>query len=128
MAVLIDSSVWIQGSDPKNKECLELKRLISKNEYICLIKPIQVEVCQGVKTEKLFHDLWEAFLGFEFFEVTDLHWGLSAYNYFKCRKRGITLSTLDCLIGTISKEYQIPLWTLDKNLAKTKNIIGFEVF
>src|SRR5580698_7122793 len=105
MAVLVDSTIWISASSPKNKECLQLKRMINKNELIYVAKPIQVEVCQGARSEDEFHLLWESFLGFNFLEVTDLLWGLAAWNYFRCRKKGITLSTLDCLIGTLANEY-----------------------
>lgn len=127
-AVLIDSSVWIAAANSKNKECLQLKRMLLKNTSICVLKPIQVEVCQGARTEDEFHRLWEAFLGFDFLEITDKHWGLSAWNYFKCRKRGITVSTLDCLIATLAREHQIPLWSLDKVFHQIQPIIGTELY
>ncbi|MBI2026696.1 MAG: PIN domain-containing protein [Deltaproteobacteria bacterium] len=128
MAVLVDSSVWIAAQKPSNKECLKLKRMISDNEPIYLIRPIQVEVCQGAKTDEDFHKLWEGFLGFEFLEVTDKIWGISSWNYFKCRKKGLTLTTLDCLIATTAKEYRVALWTLDKNIHRSQIVIGFEKF
>lgn len=128
MAILIDSSVWIAGQNPKNSECLHLKRMIAKDELIYTAKPIQIEVCQGAKTEELFHKLWEGFLGFEFLPIEDRHWGLSAWNYFKCRKKGLTVSTIDCLIATLSREYQVPLWTLDLHFEKIRPVIGFEFF
>jgi len=128
VAVLIDSSVWIAGADLKNPECLRLKQLIGKNELIYVTRPIQVEVCQGARTEEEFHKLWDAFLGFEFLEISTRHWGTSAWNYFRCRKKGKTISTIDCLIGTLSSEYGVPLWTLDKGLAGVKGLIGFDLF
>ena len=127
MAVLIDSSVWIAGSNPKNKECITLKRLMRQNEAIYIAKPIQVEVSQGAKTTEQFLALWEAFLGFEFLEITDRIWGISAWNYFSCRKKGLTISTMDCLIGTLAHEYRLPLWSLDKSFEKMRPIIGFEL-
>lgn len=126
MAVLVDSSVWIVAQNPKNTECLRLKRLISEDEVIYIIRPIQVEVCQGARTEELFHRLWESFLGFEFLDITDRHWGLAARNYFRCRKKGITPTTLDCLIATLASDYQVPLWSLDRNLARMQRVIGFD--
>lgn len=128
MAILIDSSVWIAASSPKNKECLQLKRLIRENESIFIAKPIQVEVCQGAKTEEQFEHLWDAFLGFNLLDIQDRHWGLTAWNYFKCRKKGITLSTLDCLIATLGKEYGIPVWSLDLAFSHMQPIIGFEIW
>ena len=128
MAVLVDSSVWIAGANPRNKECLALQRLIKRNELLYVTRPIQVEVCQGAKTEEEFHRLWDAFLGFEFLEISTRIWGTSAWNYFRLRKKGRTLSTLDCLIGTLGSEYGIPLWTLDRNLRDAHSIIGFDLY
>jgi predicted nucleic acid-binding protein len=102
--------------------------MIQANEPIHLIRPIQAEVCQGSRGEPEFHRLWDSFLGFEFLEVTDRHWGLSAWNYFRCRKSGLTLGTLDCLIGTLAADHKIPLWTLDRNLKRAHSILGFTPF
>lgn len=126
MAVLVDSSIWIAGANPKNKECLTLRRLIDSNELLYVTRIIQVEVCQGARTEEEFSRLWDAFLGFEFLEVTTRHWGMSAWNFFRLRKKGKTLTTVDCLIGTLSAEYGVPLWTLDKTLRDAHSVIGFE--
>lgn len=128
MAVLVDSSVWIAASNARNSECLELKRLIEKNELIYIARPIQTEVCQGAKTEEEFHRLWNAFLGFDFLEITTKHWGSCAWNYFRLRKKGKTLTTLDCLIATLSAEYGVPLWTLDKTLKAAHATIGFDLY
>lgn len=128
MAVLVDSSVWIAGANPRNKECLALQRLIKSNELIYLTRFIQAEVCQGARTEEEFHRLWDAFLGFEFLEVTTKNWGTSAWNYFRLRKKGKTIATLDCLIGTLSSEYGVPVWTLDKTLQAAHSIIGFDCY
>lgn len=128
MAVLIDSSVWIAGSNPKNKECMILKRLIQSNELIYVTRFIQVEVTQGAKSEEEFHRLWDAFLGFDFLEITTKQWGMSAWNYFRLRKKGITLSTLDCLMGTLSTENGVPLWTLDSSLRNAHTVLGFDLY
>lgn len=128
MAVLVDSSVWIAASSSKNKECVALQRLIRGKELLFIARPIQSEVCQGARTEEQFHRLWDAFLGFEFLEITTKHWGISAWNYFRLRKKGLTLSTLDCLIGTLGSEYGVPIWTLDKGLAAAHSIIGFDLY
>ena len=128
MAVLIDSSVWIAGQNSKNSECIMLKRMIASNELIYIAKPIQTEVCQGAKSEELFHRLWDSFLGFEFLEIEDKHWGLSAWNYFKCRRAGLTVTTIDCLIATLAREFQVPLWSLDRHFEKIQPIVGFEMY
>ncbi len=128
MAVLVDSSVWIAAARPRNPECLELKRMIRGGELLHILRPIQTEVCQGARTEVEFHRLWDSLLGFEFLEITDRHWGLAAFNYFRCRKAGLTLGTLDCLIGTVAADYRVELWTLDRTLKRARSVLGFSSF
>jgi len=128
MSVLVDSSVWIAASNPKNKECMQLKRLIRNDEKIFLIDLIQLEVCQGAKTEEQFQLLWDSFLGFSFLNVEKKHIGFSAYHYFRCRKNGITPGTIDCLVGTLALENKIPLWTLDRNLIKAARFIKCDIY
>ncbi len=128
MAILIDSSVWITAQNSKNPECLALKRLIAHDELIYTTRLIQVEVCQGAKSEDIFHQLWDSFLGFEMLTVEDSLWGQTAWNYFKCRKKGYTVTTIDCLIATLGHEYAVPIWTMDKHFKKIQPILGFELF
>lgn len=129
MAILVDSSVWIAAADARKPECLELRRLIvSPRQQIYVCRQIQVEVCQGARAETDFHRLWEAFLGFDFLDATDRIWGLSAWNYYRCRKKGLTIGTVDCLIATLARENNLPLWTLDRSLKKSASILGFDLF
>lgn len=128
MSVLVDSSVWIQAQNPKCKECLELKRMIKNNELIYITDFIQIEVSQGAKTEELFYKLWDSFIGFPKLSISEEIWLKSALNYYKCRKKGKTTSTIDCLIATLSKEFETPLWSADKGLNSLSDLIGFEIF
>ena len=128
MSVLVDSSVWIAAQSLKNKECFQLKKMIKKGELIFVALPIQTEVCQGARTELEFRKLWDAFLGFPFLELNADHWAISAANYFKCRQKGVTPTTMDCIIATLASHHRIPLWSLDKNFERMQSIIGFELY
>jgi len=128
MAVLVDSSVWIAASSSRNKECLQLRRLLEGDELLCYIPPIQVEVCQGARSEVEFHRLWEGFLGLNRLEIEDRYWGLSAWNYLKARQKGIAASTIDCLTATVAKESRVALWSLDRDFPRLQKIVGFETY
>ncbi len=129
MSVLVDSSVWIEGAKSGSKTKTSLSQLIrNADDTICFTNPIQTEVCQGARTQLEFEKIWDAFLGFHFLPVKDEHWELSAWNYFRCRKNGLTISTMDCLIATIARTYRVPLWTLDKLFKVAQPIIGFDLY
>ncbi|MGH7884759.1 MAG: type II toxin-antitoxin system VapC family toxin [Thermodesulfobacteriota bacterium] len=113
--ILVDSSVWIAAAKPNNPESIKLAHEIEENNIV-ITKIILVEVCQGSCTKEQFAELWDSFMGFKFLDVTDEIWFKSSTNYFRCRKKGLTLSTIDCLIATLAQAYDIILWTLDKVL------------
>jgi predicted nucleic acid-binding protein len=75
-----------------------------------------------------YWDIQSSNIGLPTLELTDVLCGHSAYNYFSCRKKGLTLSTIDCLIATLAGQNKIPLWTLDKTLRKAAPLIGCEPF
>lgn len=128
MSVLVDSSVWIDSSKPNGKSREKLSSIINGQDIICYTNPIQTEVCQGARTQREFDRLWDAFHGFQILPVRDHHWELTAWNYFRCRKEGLTISTVDCLIATIAQSYRVPLWTVDNLFVKIQKIIGFDFY
>lgn len=128
MAALVDSSVWIAAQKSTTTEFFHLKKMIQENESLYTCSFIQVEVSQGARTEELFHKIWDSFLGFPHLEMTEDIYIRSAIHYFQCRKKGLTLTTIDCLIATLAKYYDVPLWTLDKGLLKSHRVINFKIF
>lgn len=128
MAVLVDSSVWISAQHKNNKEFFALSNLLKSEEIICTTKLIQVEVTQGAKTEEQFRKLWDGFNGLEFLQIKDQHWLESAVNFFRCRKKGLTLTTIDCLLATVAKSYSVHFWTLDKQFKEMQKTIGFQMY
>jgi len=126
--ILVDSSVWIAAQNSRNSECLKLKRMIREGSDLAIIRAIQVEVTQGARTEELFQRLWEGFLGFKILEIEERHWLESALNYFNCRRAGLTVGTLDCLIATVARSNNAKLWTVDKQLRRVANTIGVGLF
>lgn len=125
--ILVDSSVWIAAAKPENPECEKLGEEIQDGNVI-ITKIIQVEVCQGSRTKTEFAKLWDSFLGFEFLVVNDEIWFKSSKNYFRCRKNGLTLSTIDCLIATLAQIHDLTLWTLDSVLQSSSNVLGFDLY
>jgi predicted nucleic acid-binding protein len=127
MSVLVDSSVWIAASKKGSKVAPRLAKMIHSDEIIYYSKIIQVEVSQGARTQGEFASVWDAFLGFNELPVLDSDWEAAAWNYYRCRGKGVTLSTVDCLIATLAARYRLPLWSEDKVFLKIAPIIGFDL-
>ncbi len=128
MAVFVDSSVWIAAQNPKGQVYKNLSQLIIKDELIYTADIVQTELAQGARSEGDFHKIWNNFLGFEFLKIEKRHWEMSAWHYFKARRRGLTVGTIDCLIATLAHDYRVPLWSLDHDHVRLQPIIGFEAF
>ncbi len=127
--MLVDSSIWIEASKSNSKISKKLSEALKNPKAaIYTTNIIQLEVCQGARTKEQFLKLWDGFLALEFLEFKDQFWQISAVNYFKCKKRGITLSTVDCMIATLAQQYSIPLWSNDKIFKRINSVLGFENF
>lgn len=126
--MLVDSSVWISASRSGTPESNDLKTLLlNQNKEIYTTKLIQLEVSQGARTSEQFTVLWEGFENLKLLSIENQHWKQSATNFFKCRKKGITISTIDCLIATLAQQYNVTLWSLDKVFKQIAPILGVEV-
>lgn len=128
MAVLVDSSVWIAADRKASREHTQLKDLITGGrESICVCRPIVVEVCQGARTQQEFEYLWSGMQGFIDLAITDEHWEKSAQNFMRLRKKGLSVSTLDCLIATLALNYHVQLWSIDQIFMKMTKYIPLEL-
>lgn len=124
--MLVDSSVWIAAASPRNPECAALKRMIAGGELLHVTRLVQMEVSQGARDANQMQRLWDSFEGFPALVLEDRHYALAATHYFRCRKRGVTPSSVDCLIATLAADYHVPLWTLDAGFDDLQPVIGFE--
>lgn len=128
MGVLVDSSVWIAADRKSSREYQRLKDFIySGSEQLYTCHPIKLEVCQGARNDHEFEFLWSGMQGFANLQIEESHWIQAAQNFMLCRRHGITISTMDCLIATIASTYKVKLWSTDKIFSKTTKILALEL-
>ncbi|MCJ7666510.1 MAG: PIN domain nuclease [Actinobacteria bacterium] len=130
--ILVDTSVLINylknvesSKVSKFREVLEIKIPFGINPYI------YQELLQGTKTEKKFN-LLKRYLDTQRFYY--LKNGLRSYEeaarvYFKCRKKGITISgTIDFLIVQTCIENDLFLLHDDKDFDLISNIVNIKIY
>lgn len=126
--ILVDSSVWIAAAKKSSRESKNLKALLEEeSNQLSTCKLIQLEVSQGARTKEQFLTLWEGFESLAMLEIRESDWKMSSLNFFKCKKKGLTLSTIDCLIATLAQQYNHELWSLDKVFKKVAPVLGIEL-
>ncbi len=111
--VLIDSSVWIaawRGSD--DRVTATLSTLIDSGDA-CINQMIKVELLQGAKDSKHQDRIVNLIQPVTLLPIPDEVWHDAPELYLKCRKTGLNLTTIDCLLACHAISERIPIWSLD---------------
>jgi predicted nucleic acid-binding protein len=104
MNLLVDSSVWIDGFNPKMKtaEKAILLQLISNDYPLYLCPVIYQEVLQGIREDKTFVEVKYILQHYRMIDIDLMDVTNYAINlYRQLRKKGITIrKSVDCLIAS----------------------------
>ena len=125
--ILVDTSVWIdflRGKDSEHRYLL--RRLIEKEEDICLTEIILTEILQGIKDDALYETTKEYLLEFPMIKPKGTETYIKAAEIFrKSRKQGMTIrKTIDCIIAAIAQENNLALLHNDSDFEVIKNCSG----
>lgn len=122
MSLIVDTSVWIDGLNPKKKtpEKELLIRLIQDDYPIFLCPVIYQEILQGIREEKTFERIklilqQYRMINIDILYVTNYAVGL----YRQLRKKGITIrKSVDCLIASYAILADMPLLHNDSDFTQ----------
>jgi predicted nucleic acid-binding protein len=104
MNLIVDSSVWIDGFNPRiqTPEKELLKQLIVNDYPIYLCPIIYQEVLQGVKEDKTFEEMKFILQQYRMVDIDLIdatNYAIDLYRHL--RKKGITIrKSIDCLISS----------------------------
>ena len=104
VSILVDSSVWIDGFNPKIKtpEKEHLKQLIQDDYPIYLCPVIYQEVLQGIRDERAYEQIKSILQHYEMIHIDIMNVTEHAIDLYRLlRKKGITIrKSVDCLIAS----------------------------
>ena len=104
MSLIVDSSVWIDGFNPKikNPEKELLKQLIHDDYPIFLCPIIFQEVLQGIREDNVFEKVKFVLLQYRMIDLDIMYVTNHAVDLYRnLRKKGITIrKSVDCLIAS----------------------------
>jgi predicted nucleic acid-binding protein len=104
MNLIVDSSVWIDGFNPKIKTAEKeiLKQLILNDYPIYLCPVIYQEVLQGIREDKTFEEVKNILQQYRMIDMNLMdatNYAISLYRHL--RRKGITIrKSVDCLIAS----------------------------
>lgn len=129
MAILVDSSVWVDffnGTPTPEVDLLD--RLLGKARLV-VGDLIVAEVLQGFRHDRDHEQAKEALLRFPVLSMGGLDLALaSAVNYRTLRRRGITVrKTIDCWIATFCLRENLELLHADRDFEPFALHLGLQV-
>jgi len=115
--VLVDTTVWIDFFIDRNEPHVAmLQELIENEEDLSLCGVILAEVLQGIRTDTDFNKTKEYLDDLIFLPMRKTTFLRAAEIYRSLRKKGITIrKPVDCMIASVSIEYDIPLLHNDRD-------------
>jgi hypothetical protein len=132
--ILVDTSVWSLAFRRNKSGSAEfgdaevLRRLIAGDESIGLPGIVLQELLSGVREELQFEKLRRAMAGFPIVLATKRAHIEAAQIANRCRRSGVVVSTVDCLIAAIAIEHKAQLFTTDKDFTRIAENCALTIF
>jgi predicted nucleic acid-binding protein len=120
---------YLQGKE--NDAVLRFQYILDNNIPFGINYSIYQEVLQGVKTEKDFDKVKKYLDTQRFYSLKKEKesYATAAKIYFKCRKKGITISsTIDCLIAQTAIENNLFLLHNDSDFDDIAKVVDLKIF
>lgn len=129
--ILVDTSAW--SFFLRRKKRVEsplitiLTDLVANDEPIYLCGIVYQEVLQGIRNKKQY-DTVKSYLDQFNFLQTDLHvHHLAAQVFNKCQDKGVSASTVDCLIAALALFHDCFLLTLDNDFQHMARCVNLKL-
>ena len=122
MAILIDTSVWVDWSNDKTlPQSVELARLLDMDE-VATTDVVMAEVLQGARNQALF-DEWSHILdALHYFPVTTDTWLNAAGLSFGLIRRGLPTALSDLLVAQVALENDLAIFTTDSDFQRVNGL------
>jgi predicted nucleic acid-binding protein len=133
MDVLVDTSVWSLAFRKKAKsnderQWINLLSNLIQEHRAQLIGPIRQEILSGISSKDIFFKLKEKLEAFEDLPLTTVNYERAAEMFNLCRKQGIQGSHIDFLICSAAEQYNLGIFTLDKDFEFFAKYLPIKIF
>ncbi len=129
--ILVDTSILIDYfRGVENKAIQSFNTILDKNLPFGINHLIYLEVLQGSRTEKDYKTLKKYLDTQVFYELKNGKdsYAEAAQMYLKLRKKGVTVSTIDCLIAMVAIENELFLLHNDKDFTRISNHFPLKIW
>lgn len=116
--ILVDSSVWISAWRGKDTALIERLSGLIEVEEVVINSLIKMELLQGAIDLKHQNALKTLLDPISIQAISEEAWDGAPLFSLQQRQKGITLTTMDCLIAYHARILGVPLWSLDRVFGK----------
>jgi len=129
--ILVDTSILIDFfKGIRNEGTEKFRTVLSQGIPFGINSFIFQEILQGVSTKKDFDLLKEYLKTQRFYHLKDPVESFikAAEIYLSCRKKGIIISTIDCLIAQTALEHELYLLQNDREFEEIAKVIPLKLY
>lgn len=126
--ILIDTSVWIDYFRGRDDQFAEKVDEVLTFSDVHVPRVVIAELLQGSKSEKEIAVIEEFIGAFNIIDQTDNTWLKAGRLSFSMKRKGITVSIVDCYIAVIASENNCKIFSLDEHFKSIKRFLKLELF
>lgn len=128
--VLVDTSAWIEfyRKDSADSEIAGQVQHLIREDRVVTTEPVLLELAAGAKERKKLKKLRDTFSLFHLAQIRDDVWHDAVDNMFALRGKGITIPTVDVLIGTAALNYDLYLIHLDRHYQSMAEVLPLKEY
>lgn len=105
-----------------------LRKMILEDVPLAVPGIVLQEILSGVRTKAQFGKLQRLLEAFPIISAEPQHLVLAARIANACRRKGVTASTIDCLIAALATSSDAFLFTLDEDFGRMAPVCGVKLF
>ena len=102
--------------------------MVTANAPLSIPGIVLQELLSGIQSEPQFSRLKQLIEGFPIIMAERAHHFSAARISNSCSQKGVTVSSIDCLIAAIAIAHNAPLFTLDDDFSKMTPHCGLKLF
>ncbi|MGA1844327.1 MAG: PIN domain-containing protein [bacterium] len=125
--ILIDTSVWIdyfKGTDAQFQNKVDEALTYG---HIYVPKVVLAELIQGARSEKEITVIEDFIDAFHVIDHTQDTWLKAGRLSFSMKKKGVTMSIIDCYIAVMADENGCIIFSLDRHFTSIKRFLNIEL-
>ncbi|MBI4366141.1 MAG: PIN domain-containing protein [Deltaproteobacteria bacterium] len=125
--ILVDSSVWVDAWRGRQRSLANALTAMIESGEAAINPLIYTELLQGALNARHQEEIAALLQPISVLPLPETLWTESPRNYLRLRQKGLTLTTMDCLIATHAMLEHCRIWSLDGVFAEIRALAPLQL-